>query len=135
MMLRSDGKCFVCGEANPQGLQVVFTVKEKERTIEAVHTFSPVYQGYAGRVHGGVLSLLLDEAMVKLAFELGLPSVTGEITVRFPAPLRTGVEVRVVGRLVRVERRIIIAESRAATGTGKVVAEGRARLFRTKDDR
>lgn len=134
-MLRSDNKCFVCGDANPQGLQVVFTVNEKERTIEATHTFSRVYQGYAGRVHGGVLSLLLDEAMVKLAFELGLPAVTGEITVRFPAPLRTGAEVRIVGRLVRVERRIIIAESRAATVTGEVVAEGRARLFRTKDDR
>ncbi len=135
MMLRSDDNCFVCGEANPRGLQVVFTVNEKERTIEAVHTFSQVYQGYAGRVHGGVLSLLLDEAMVKLAFELGLPAVTGEITVRFPAPLTTGVEVGVVGRLVRVERRIIIAESRAEATTGEVVAEARARLFRIKDDR
>lgn len=133
-MLSSDGRCFVCGDANPHGLQVIFTVNEKEKTIEATHTFSRVYQGYAGRVHGGILSLLLDESMVKLAFELGMPAVTGEITVRFPAPLPTGVMVRVVGRLVRVERRIIIAESRADAGTGEVVAEGRARLFRTRDD-
>ncbi|MDX1764792.1 MAG: PaaI family thioesterase [bacterium] len=134
-MLRSDDKCFVCGQANRLGMQVDFTVHEKAKIIEAEYTFSSVYQGYAGRVHGGILSCLLDEAMVKLAFELGYPAVTGEITVRFPAPLGTGVAVRVTGRLVRVERRIITAESRAVTEGGDVVAEGRARLFRPKDSR
>jgi uncharacterized protein (TIGR00369 family) len=135
MKLKADGKCFVCGHQNPQGLHVDFSVNEREKTISASHLFAETYQGYAGIVHGGILSLVLDEAMVKLAYMLGLPSVTGEITVRFPSPLHTFEKVLIQGRIVRVERRIIIAESRAENMNGTVVAEGRGRLFRQEAER
>ncbi len=130
MKLISDGNCFVCGKENPQGLQVCFEVDHPAKTIEAHYRFSEIYQGYAGIVHGGVLSLLLDEAMVKLAFELGLPSVTGEITVRFPAPLSTEEEVLIFGRILREDRRLLLAEAHAENQYGTVVAEARGRLFR-----
>jgi len=133
MKLLSDGKCFVCGPENPQGLQVTFEVDHQAKTIEAHHCFSEVYQGYAGIVHGGVLSLILDEAMVKLAYELGLPSVTGEITVRFPAPLATKEEVTIIGRIFREDRRILLAEAHAENEDGTVVAEAHGRLFRQKE--
>lgn len=134
MKLMSDGKCFVCGKANPEGLQVRFDVDQQARTIKARHRLPEVYQGYAGIVHGGVLSLLLDEAMVKLAWELGLPSVTGEITVRFPVPLSTEEEVSIFGRIVREDRRILLAEAHAENQYGTVVAEAHGRLFRRKDN-
>jgi len=132
MKLVSDGKCFVCGQENRRGLQVRFDVDHRAKTIEARHHLSGVYQGYAGIVHGGVLSLLLDEAMVKLAWELGLPAVTGEITVRFPAPLSTEEEVTIFGRIVREDRRILVASARAEDQDGTVVAEAHGRLFRRK---
>ena len=133
MRLISDGKCFVCGKENPQGLQVHFVVDQQAKTIEAHYHFSEIYQGYAGIVHGGVLSLLLDEAMVKLAWELGLPSVTGEITVRFPAPLSTEEEVSIFGRILREDRRILLAEAYVRDPDGPVVAEAHGRPFRQKE--
>jgi acyl-coenzyme A thioesterase PaaI-like protein len=133
MTLRSDQHCFVCGEENPQGLHVTFQVDHKARTIRARHVFSKTYQGYAGLVHGGMLALLLDEAMVKLAYELSLPAVTGEITVRFPAPLFTGERILVHGNIARENRRVVLAEARAEKKGGVVVAEARARLFRREE--
>ncbi len=133
MTLRSDKHCFVCGEENPQGLGVKFQVDRKARTIRTRHVFSKTYQGYAGLVHGGMLALLLDEAMAKLAFELSLPAVTGEITVRFPAPLFTGERIIVYGNITREDRRIVLAEARAEKKGGVVVAEARARLFRRRE--
>ncbi len=130
MALRSDQHCFVCGEENPQGLRVKFEVDRTAREIGARHVFSKTYEGYAGRIHGGMLALLLDEAMVKLAYELSMPAVTGEITVRFPAPLFTGERIRVHGSITREDRRIVLAEARAEKKGGVVVAEARARLFR-----
>jgi uncharacterized protein (TIGR00369 family) len=131
--LKSDGGCFVCGEKNSAGLHVKFDVNRKRKTIEAEHLFSETYQGYDGIVHGGILSLLLDEAMVKLAFAVGLPAVTGEITVRFPSPLRPGERVWVQGRIVREDRRIVLTEARAEKEDGTIVAEAHARLFRKKE--
>ncbi len=132
MTLQSDAHCFVCGEKNPHGLHVKFEVDRTARAIRASHTFSKIYQGYAGRVHGGMLTLLLDEAMVKLAYELSLPALTGEITVRFPAPLFTGEPILVHASITRADRRIVVAEARAEKKGGVVVAEARARLFRRK---
>ncbi len=111
--LRSDDRCFVCGKKNPKGLQAVFSVNRQEKTIRTAYRFSDTFQGYAGIVHGGILSLLLDEAMVKLAYELALPAVTGEITVRFPSPLYTGEKVLIHGIIDRLNRRILLAKAQA----------------------
>ena len=127
--LRSDGKCFVCGDKNPKGLRAVFSVNRKEKTIRTTYRFSETFQGYAGIVHGGILSLLLDEAMVKLAYELDFPAVTGEITVRFRSSLYTGEKVLVHGIIERLDRRILLAKAQAEKEDGAVVAEAKAKLF------
>jgi uncharacterized protein (TIGR00369 family) len=133
MELRSEGGCFVCGEKNPKGLHVDFRVDREQKKIRSSYGFTETFQGYEGIIHGGFLSLLLDEAMVKLAYELDFPAVTGEITVRFPSPLYTGEKVHLHGSITRVDRRIVLAEAHAEKDDGTVVAEARARLFRKKE--
>ena len=49
-----------------------------------------IHQGYKDIIHGGLISTLLDEAMVKAALMQGMPAVTAEITVRFKNPLMVG---------------------------------------------
>jgi uncharacterized protein (TIGR00369 family) len=127
--LKSDSRCFVCGDRNPKGLHAVFSINRKEKSIRTTYRFSETFQGYAGIVHGGVLSLLLDEAMVKLAYEMGLPAVTGEITVRFPSPLKVGEEVHVHGMIDRQDRRVVLAGAHAEKEDGTVVAEACGKLF------
>jgi len=69
------GNCFVCGEKNPGGLQLSFQIDEEKQTLKTIFVGKPVFQGYDGIVHGGIVSTLLDEAMAKLAYELGYNAV------------------------------------------------------------
>ena len=54
--------CFVCGMENEYGLKASFFELEND---QLVGTFKPCkfHQGYPGRLHGGIASTILDEAM------------------------------------------------------------------------
>ena len=88
MKLEDNHKCFVCGKKNPDGLKINFKVSDNKIQAEFIPHSS--LQGYANIVHGGIISMLLDEAMGKLAFELGINCLTAEINVRFKNPAYVG---------------------------------------------
>ena len=87
------------------------------------------YQSWAGIVHGGMVALMLDEAVGWAAWHAGHPSVTGKLEVRYRQPLRVGDEVKVVGRVERVRRTLVYAEARIEDAGGSVVAEASAVLM------
>ena len=80
MKLIDDNYCFVCGKKNPIGLKLDFSFDGKTITTEFVP--QKEHQGYFNIVHGGIISTLLDEAMVKLAIEMGMPAVTARMDIR-----------------------------------------------------
>ncbi len=127
--LRDNQRCYVCGKQNPVGLAVDFEINAQTRSIRARFTPSDVHQGYEGIVHGGILSALLDEAMVKLAFGLGIPAVTAEMTVKFISPAAPGEDLNVSGSLTHEARRLIQAEARIERGP-VIIAEAKGKLLR-----
>lgn len=127
--LRDNQRCYVCGKKNPNGLAVDFEIDKEARSISALFRPADVHQGYEGIVHGGILSALLDEAMAKLAFSLGIPAVTAEITVKFRIPAAPGDELRVSGRLLNETHRLIQAEAKIERGP-VVIAEAKGKLLR-----
>jgi len=127
--LRDNERCYVCGKINPVGLAVDFEIDMDSRTIRAVFIPADAHQGYEGIIHGGILSSLLDEAMAKLAFSLGLPAVTAEMTVKFKVPAAPGEELVITGKLMQETRKLIQAEARIERGT-IVIAEATGKLLR-----
>jgi uncharacterized protein (TIGR00369 family) len=121
--------CYVCGTRNPSGLKVVFQIDEAARSIRASFTPSAAHQGYEGIVHGGILSALLDETMAKLAFSLGIPAVTAEMTVKFKSPASPGEELSIAGRITHETRRLIQAEAKIEKGL-VTIAEATGKLLR-----
>lgn len=121
-----DRYCFACGEKNPIGLKLSFSVNE--RTITTDYVFPKEFQGYKDIVHGGMISLLLDEVMVNLPWLIyKIPVVSAEITVRLKKPLKVGEKViakawfekekkrifYIKGILIKEKDNEIIAESEA----------------------
>ncbi len=127
--LRDNQGCYVCGRKNPSGLAVEFEIDRSARSIRALFTPSVAHQGYEGIVHGGILSALLDEAMAKLAFSLGIPAVTAEITVKFKSPAAPGEKLSVSGRITQETKRLVLAEAAIARGP-VVIAEATGKLLR-----
>jgi hypothetical protein len=61
LSVREDDYCFVCGARNPVGLKLDFRVVDGR--VETVFVPAPEHQGFAGIIHGGLVGLVLDEAM------------------------------------------------------------------------
>jgi len=130
MKFETYGNCFVCGEKNPGGLHLNFEIDRERQTLRTIFLASPVFQGYDGIVHGGILSALLDEAMAKLSYELGYNAVTASLEIRFinPAPILQPLQV--YGEIVEVNRRLVRAKSRIVKEDGTILAEGTSKLIR-----
>jgi uncharacterized protein (TIGR00369 family) len=126
--LEDDHFCFVCGEKNPAGLHLSFSLQNGKVTTEFVP--EKIHQGYKGIVHGGIISALLDETMVKTALLQGMPAVTAEISIRFKNPLLSGEKVLVEASIVDMRRKIIETSAVAKKTDDTIIAEGRAKLLR-----
>jgi len=113
--------CFVCGPANAEGLGLV--VRRDGTDAVAVFTPRPVHQGYPGRLHGGIVGMLVDEMLVYAGAPHGLWGVTAKVRywVRRPVPLDRPLGLR--GRLVQRSGRGFRAVVTMSDGD-QVVAEG-----------
>jgi len=127
---QDTGECFVCGEKNPRGLKLRFRLNREAGEAETDIVFLPEFQGWKGFVHGGLLATVLDEALVWAAGAKLIKCVTGEMTVRFVAPARTGERYKIAGRMVEEKGRIVLAESELTDAGGRQIARAHGKLFK-----
>jgi uncharacterized protein (TIGR00369 family) len=83
---QSHPQCFACGSANGHGLGLKFCVAQ-DGSVEASFPCQPVFAGYPGMLHGGIVCTLLDGAMTNCLFAHGLAAVTVDMNVRFRHPV------------------------------------------------
>lgn len=122
--------CFGCGSANPQGLYLEFRALPDGGVWSA---FVPqiVHEGYAGMVHGGITSTLLDEAMSWAVTQQGDLGVTTRLNVTFRAPLRAGHTVLLHGHVSNATRRTITTSAEVRDeATGKLLASATGEFMR-----
>ena len=120
--------CYVCGHANPLGLNVRFRVEGDTVTTR----FRPdaMHAGYPGRLHGGVIATLLDETMG------WAPCVRArrfclavELNVRYLKSAPPDRELTVTGRAESLSGRIWEASGEVSDDEGTVYARGRGRYY------
>lgn len=128
MKLIDDGHCFVCGPNNPAGLKLGFAFDGT--SVRTVFTPNKEHQGYLNIVHGGILAMLLDEAMVKLSLALDTPAVTARMEIRLMRALAVGETVTVEARIEKETRKTIHARAQAVTESKTVVADATGRLMK-----
>ncbi len=121
--------CFVCGMKNPRGLRLTFDYNEELDRVEAEVTFPAHLQGWGNVVHGGLISTVLDEIMIKAAAARKLKCVTGEITVKFKKPTLTNKRYTVTGKIIDIKKRIAFTEGSVQEPGGKVTAYASGKLF------
>ncbi|MGB8658305.1 MAG: PaaI family thioesterase [Candidatus Zixiibacteriota bacterium] len=125
-------QCFVCGDKNPYGLNVPFFLDDDK--VVAEYTAGSHFQGYKDILHGGILSALLDEVMIRAVLAQGIMSLTSEMTVRFKKPVRVGDRLSLEGRLVEDKGRFLLAEGKITNQDQEVVAAGEGKFFRAKGE-
>ena len=93
-------RCIVCGGDNPVGLKLEFVTEGRGR-VSASFACPQALQGYAGLLHGGIISALIDGAMTNCLFSLGISAVTAELSVRYLAPVAVDHPAQVTATLER----------------------------------
>ena len=102
------------GIANP--LAPPMTIQQVDDTIVAEVTFGQAYEGPPGCVHGGYVAAAFDELLGATQSLSGAPGMTGTLSVRYESPTPLHQPLRLVGRLVGVERRKIFTEGTCYAG-------------------
>ncbi|OQA05246.1 MAG: FO synthase subunit 1 [bacterium ADurb.Bin374] len=125
--LIDDKHCFVCGHRNTQGLQITLQ-KNDPGTCSTVWTSGPAHQGYAGIVHGGILTTLLDEMMGHAIISTGILAVTAEMRIKFLRPAPIGFPLTVVGNRTGGRGRVHLAKGVVMLPDGTVLAEAEGRF-------
>jgi uncharacterized protein (TIGR00369 family) len=128
--LTDDDYCFACGKRNRCGLKLAFNYSNGRLTSEFIP--AKIHQGYKDITHGGIITTVLDEAMIQAAIAEGLKPVTAEINVRFKNPLTTDKKTIVEAEITKKGSRLIEAVSRISTDDGTVIAEANAKMIPVK---
>jgi acyl-coenzyme A thioesterase PaaI-like protein len=102
--------CFVCGEANPLGLNLRFETDGKRVLTHFVPRAEHI--GFKQTVHGGLVATVLDEAMVwACATQTKRFAFCAELNIRYRHPLRPGARYTAMAELT-VNRRDKVFEAR-----------------------
>ena len=99
--------CVVCGLSNALSLRTRFYATEGELMVGLV-TGRDEHQSYPNRMHGGMITALLDEVIGR-AINIPEPEafgVTSEINVKFKKPVPLNEEIRSEERRVGKECRL-----------------------------
>jgi uncharacterized protein (TIGR00369 family) len=124
--------CFVCGERNPAGIHVRFYECD-DGSVMARFTGAEHHQGYPGRLHGGVITAVLDEAIgraIMIRYGVGIWGVTAELTMRFRQPAPVGVELTAVGRITKESSRLFEGHGELYLPDGSVAVEGSGKYMK-----
>jgi uncharacterized protein (TIGR00369 family) len=124
--------CFGCGGANERGMRLTFEQDDAARCIRGTFRLGAEYSGGAGLLHGGVIALLLDEAMGKVNRFRGLRAVTAELNIEYLKPVPVGQEIVVEAREIEKNGRSLFHTGEIRNASGDVLARGRGRFVEVR---
>jgi len=109
--------CYVCGKENENGLQLEFQYDAKRDEVYTYYTFKQFMQGYDSIVHGGFISMLLDEVMAKACLHKNIIAVTAKFEIRFKKPVHVHEKMEFRGSIAEIKGKKIRTVS-VCTGNG-----------------
>jgi len=124
--------CLVCGLKNIFGLQASFYELEN-RELLALFKPREEHQSYPGRLHGGIISAILDETIgraIMITHTEKIWGVTVEISVRFKNPIPLDKELRVIGRISLDSKRFFEGTGEILLPNGSIGAEARGKYMK-----
>ncbi|HTZ46415.1 MAG TPA: PaaI family thioesterase [Verrucomicrobiae bacterium] len=84
---KPTNRCFGCGAANTAGMKLAFELDLDARRSRGSFVLGPNYAGGGGFAHGGIIAVVLDEAMGKLSRLADESAVTAEMNIEYKKPV------------------------------------------------
>lgn len=94
---RNSKMCFICGMNNEQGIKAQFYSME-DKSVVTLFKYNKFNQSFPGRVHGGIISAMLDELGFRALWSYGKAGfgVTMDLNTKYRKPIPY--DVKLIGR-------------------------------------
>lgn len=125
--------CFGCGRHNPIGFHLVFE-RDEDGGVVARYTPRREDQGFPEVMHGGLLALILDEAMGWAMYADNIFAVTAKMEVRYRRAVGLDDTLTARARITRSRGRRIEVEATVSNDDGDVLVESSALFMRMNAD-
>jgi acyl-coenzyme A thioesterase PaaI-like protein len=122
----------LAGAANPLAPPMIAR-KEDDATLVGTVTFSAAYEGGPGLVHGGYVAAAFDEFLGLTQSLTGEAGMTAKLTVRYRSPCPLQTELRMEGKVHKIDGRRIVAKGTMHAGE-RLVADGEATFIVLEND-
>lgn len=128
--------CVVCGMQNPLSLGAKFYHVEGGLMVGVI-TGRDEHQSYPNRMHGGMISAMLDEVIGRAinVIEPEAFGVTTELNVKYKKPVPLNEEIKVVGRITKNTRLVFQAEGFVEDKNGTLLATATATYVKMTADK
>ncbi len=129
--------CFVCGLDNNSGLKASFYETENNQLV-AIFNPNEFHQSYPNRLHGGVITAILDETIgraIMIDNNQDDWGVTVEFTTRYRKPIPLNEELRAIGRITKNGKRIFEGTGEILLADGSIGAEGHGKYLKIPLDK
>ena len=128
--------CYICGIDNPFGLKAPFYEMENQMVVSLFH-YQDIHQSYPERVHGGLITALLDEIAGRAIWilEPNTWAVTGDIRVKFRKVVPYDTDLKAIGKVTRNTRRIFFAVAKLYNMDNELLAEAEVTYFKLPLDK
>jgi acyl-coenzyme A thioesterase PaaI-like protein len=130
---REHPHCFVCSPDDPQGLRMHFDVLADGST-QGQFDCDKEFEGFPGIIHGGVLSALVDCAMLHCLFAKGESGLTVDLSIQFRHPVEVGVPAMVCAEILEQGHSLYRLAARVLQ-QGQVKVKATARFLGKREPR
>ena len=125
--------CLVCGLDNPYGIRGAFYNMEDGRVMSPFR-FHFNHQSYPGRVHGGMVTTVLDELGIRALWAKNLDEsmfgVTTSLTTRYRRPTPYDTDLVSVGSIVSETRKFFIVDTKLYDMNGVLYADAELKYIK-----
>ena len=109
-------------------MKLAFELDLDARRTRGAFVLGPNYAGGGGFAHGGIIAVILDEAMGKLSKLGGEIAVTAEMNVEYRKPVPVGKPIIVEGWQEKEKGRSFFRAAEIRDATGNLLARGKGRF-------
>ena len=103
---RNSKMCIICGMDNELGVKAQFYEME-DNSLCSLFMFKDVHQSYPGRVHGGMITAMLDEMSARVYWIIDplQMAVTTNLTTKFRKPVPYNEKLYAVAKITKKANR------------------------------
>ncbi len=127
----NSSMCFVCGMDNEASLRTKYYELEHD-LILGLFQGNLLHQSYPKRMHGGIITALLDETIGR-AIQIQEPEtfgVTVELTMKYLKPVPLDETLYCVGQIIEKKRVLFYGQGYICTPQGEILATCQAKYMK-----